>query len=81
VGAIRSMHQYNIFCYYSVIESAIAKSLEKIAQSDCGYMVEYAKKLEGLRNLLVTQLLKCKFDIDFWIPKGSNFIIVDISRC
>jgi hypothetical protein len=43
-------------------------------------MVDYAKKLCGLRNLLVEQLMNSKFDIDFWIPKGSNFIIVDISR-
>lgn len=27
------------------------------------------------------QLISSKFDLDFWIPKGSNFIIADISRC
>jgi hypothetical protein len=32
------------------------------------------------RNLLVKQLLNSNFDFDLWVPKGSHFIIVDISH-
>ncbi len=27
IRAVRSVHQYNVFCYYNVIEVAMAKSL------------------------------------------------------
>lgn len=70
-----------MFCYYNVIENAIAKSLELISSPENKYMVEYPQKLQHLRDLLVKQLISSKFDLDFWIPKGSNFIIADISRC
>lgn len=81
IQSVRSVHQYNVFCYYNIIEVAIAKSLDRISSEGDNYMVDYPKKLEELRNLLVHQLISSKFDIDFWVPQGSNFIIADISRC
>lgn len=31
IQSVRSVHQYNVFCYYNVIEMAIAQSLIKIS--------------------------------------------------
>jgi len=32
IKAVRSVHQYNVFCAYNVIENAVAKSLEEITK-------------------------------------------------
>ncbi len=53
IQAVRSVHTYNVFCFYSVIEAAIGKSLQKISDSSDTYMTDYPKKLEKLRNILV----------------------------
>lgn len=53
IQSIRSVHTYNVFCYYNVIEVAIAKSLNKISDPQDKYMIEYPAKLEKLRNKLV----------------------------
>lgn len=53
IQSVRSVHTYNVFCYYNVIEVAIAKSLTKISEPIDTYMVDYPKKLEKLRNKLV----------------------------
>ena len=31
IQSIRSVHQYNVFCYYNVLENTVAKSLELIS--------------------------------------------------
>ena len=77
---VRSVHQYNIFCAYNVIEMTIAKSLKKISDPDDTYMKEYAQKLATNRNILLDELIASKFDMDLWIPKGGYFILADISR-
>ena len=43
-------------------------------------MKEYAEKLQHNRNILIEQLLKCKYDFDLWIPKGGYFVMADISK-
>lgn len=43
-------------------------------------MIDYANKLVKNRNLLLSELVKCKFDFDLWIPKGGYFVMADISR-
>lgn len=53
IQSIRSVHTYNVFCYYNVLESAIGKSLDKISDPNDRYMIEYPQKLELLRNKLV----------------------------
>ena len=45
IASIRSVHTYNVFCYYNVIEVAIAKSLQQISDPSDKYMIEYPKKL------------------------------------
>ena len=31
IESVRGVHQYNVFCYYNVLENAVAKSLEIIS--------------------------------------------------
>lgn len=45
IQSVRSVHTYNVFCYYNVVEVAIAKSLLKISDPSDTYTVDYAKKL------------------------------------
>jgi aspartate/methionine/tyrosine aminotransferase len=45
IQSVRSVHTYNVFCYYNIVEAAIAKSLQKISDPNDTYMVDYAKKL------------------------------------
>lgn len=63
-----------------MIESTVAKSLKKIAEPSDTYMKDHALKLVKNRDILIEELISSKFDIDFWIPKGGSFILVDISR-
>lgn len=80
IKAVRSIHQYSVFCAYNVVENAVEKSLIHISHPDSIYMKEYALKLQHNRNVLLEQLLNCKYDLELWIPKGGYFIITDISR-
>ena len=32
------------------------------------------------RDILLDQLIECKYDFDLWIPKGGYFIIADIQK-
>lgn len=77
---VRSVHQYNVFCAYSPIETTISRSLEQISRPEDTYMKDYASKLQKNRNMLLDELLASKFDFDLWIPKGGYFVIADISR-
>lgn len=43
-------------------------------------MKDYAQKLTNNRNLLLDELINCKYDFDLWIPKGGYFVVADISR-
>jgi len=43
-------------------------------------MKDYAEKLTKHRNILLQELIDCKYDFDLWIPKGGYFVIADISR-
>jgi hypothetical protein len=43
-------------------------------------MKDYAEKLSKLRDVLLEELINCKYDFDLWIPKGGNFVLADISR-
>ena len=53
IKAVRSVHQYTVFCSYNVIENAVAKSLQTISQPTDTYMKDYASKLTKHRNLLI----------------------------
>ena len=78
---VRSVHQVNTFCSYSPIETTFAKCMERIARPEDTYLNDCAKKLIHNRDVLIQELLlKCKFDMDFWVPKGGYFIMADISR-
>jgi kynurenine--oxoglutarate transaminase/cysteine-S-conjugate beta-lyase/glutamine--phenylpyruvate transaminase/kynurenine aminotransferase len=80
IKAVRSSHQYNVFCAYNVIENTIAKSLDHISRPNDNYLPDTALKLTRHRNLIIQELLKAKFDFDLWVPKGGYFVIVDISK-
>lgn len=80
IKSIRSVHQYNVFCAYSVIENTIAKSLNVISRPEDTYMKDYAQKLTKNRNILLDELIASKYDFDMWIPKGGYFVMADISK-
>jgi len=80
IKAIRSVHQYNVFCQYNVIENTITQSLQEITKPESNYLKDLATKLRNLRNLLIKELLSIPYDISLWIPKGGYFVLVDISR-
>jgi aspartate/methionine/tyrosine aminotransferase len=78
IKPLMSVHQYNVFCQYDPVQTAMAESLDFIGQSD--YMKEYADKLIHNRSILIDQLLNSRFDLRMWIPKGGYFIMTDISK-
>ena len=53
IASVRGVHQYNVFCYYNLLENAVAKSLEVISSEGNTYIVDYAKKCDSLRGKLV----------------------------
>jgi len=53
IRAARSVHQYNVFCFYNPVENAAAKSIEEISKPDNTYLSELATKLTKGRNLLI----------------------------
>jgi hypothetical protein len=77
---VRSVHQYNVFCGYNIIEHALTHSLFDIAKPESTYFKDIGNKLIGLRNLLVKELLSTPYDLTLWVPKGGHFVLVDISR-
>ena len=80
IRAVRSVHQYNVFCAYNITENTIAKSLNIISRPEDTYMKDYADRLTRNRNILLEELLASKFDFDMWIPKGGYFVMADISK-
>jgi aspartate/methionine/tyrosine aminotransferase len=38
IKSVRSVHQYNVFCSYNVIENTIANSLQEITRPESTYM-------------------------------------------
>jgi aspartate/methionine/tyrosine aminotransferase len=38
IKAIRSVHQYNVFCHYNVLENAISNSLYEISKPENTYL-------------------------------------------
>jgi aspartate/methionine/tyrosine aminotransferase len=80
IKAVRSVHQYTVFCSYNVIENTVAKSLQVISRPEDTYMKDYATKLTKHRDILLEELINCKYDFDLWIPKGGYFVLADISR-
>ena len=59
----------------------MALSLEQISRPEDTYLEDCAKKLIHNRDVLIRELLlKCKFELDFWVPKGGYFIMADISK-
>lgn len=53
IKSVRSVHQYNVFCSYNVIENTIANSLNEITRPESTYMQEYASKLINHRDILI----------------------------
>ena len=80
IKSVRSVHQYNVFCAYNIVENTVAKSLDHISRPEDTYMQNYAEKLTKNRNILLDQLIASKFEFDLWIPKGGYFVMADISR-
>jgi aspartate/methionine/tyrosine aminotransferase len=78
IKPLMSVHQYNVFCQFDPIQTAMAESLDIISQND--YMKEYSDKLIKHRNILIDQLINSRFDLKIWIPKGGYFIMTDISK-
>ena len=77
---VGSVFQITCFSQYNVLENAVAKSLEDISKPENQYLLNYAKDMIAKRNLLVRVLVDSDFDFDVWVPKGSHFVIADISR-
>lgn len=42
IRAVRSVHQYNVFCMYNPVENTVAKSLNHISRPEDDYMKSYA---------------------------------------
>lgn len=61
IKSVRSVHQYNVFCSYNVIENTLANSLTEITQPTSTYIQEYATRLTNHRNILIKELLNSKF--------------------
>ena len=80
IRAARSVHQYNVFCFYNPVENAAAKSMEAITQPGNTYLEELATKMKNLRDFLIKELLKAPYDFSLWIPKGGYFVLVDITK-
>ena len=80
IKAARSVHQYNVFCFYNPVENAAAKSIEQISRPEDKYLEGLATKMSTSRDLLIKELLKSSFNFELWIPKGGYFVIVDISK-
>jgi aspartate/methionine/tyrosine aminotransferase len=80
VKAVRSVHQYNVFCSYNVIENTLTNCLQEITKPQNNYLKDVATKMTHHRNLLIKELLNNPYDISLWIPKGGYFVLVDISR-
>ena len=53
IKAARSVHQYNVFCQYNVLENAVAKSLEQISRPEDTYLEELATKMCKNRDTLI----------------------------
>lgn len=53
IKSVRSVHQYNVFCMYNVVENTIAKSLNQISKPEDTYMKDYASKLQKNRDILL----------------------------
>lgn len=53
IRAARSVHQYNVFCFYSPVENAAAKSMEQISEPGNTYLEELATKMRKNRDTLV----------------------------
>lgn len=77
IKPLMSVHQYNVFCMYDPVQSAVAESLGIIGTNN--YIKEYTDKLIRHRSLLIDGLLGSRFDLKMWIPKGGYFIMADIS--
>jgi aspartate/methionine/tyrosine aminotransferase len=77
IKPLMSVHQYNVFCMYDPVQTAMAESLNAIRENS--YMKEYTDKLIRHRSLLIDQLINSRFDLKMWIPKGGYFIMTDIS--
>jgi aspartate/methionine/tyrosine aminotransferase len=45
IKAIRSVHQYNVFCQYNVVEKAITNSLAEITKAENNYMKELTNQM------------------------------------
>ncbi len=80
IRSARSVHQYSVFCQYNPLENGVSKSLDHISAPNNTYLLDFAKDMIAKRNLLVKQLLASSFDFDLWVPKGSHFVLADISR-
>lgn len=77
IKTLMSVHQYNVFCVYDPIQTAVSESLNTIRENN--YLKEYAEKLIHHRRLLIDQLANSRFNFKMWIPKGGYFIMTDIS--
>lgn len=53
IKAARSVHQYNVFCFYNPVENAVAKSMEELTKPENTYLRDTTTKLTKGRNLLV----------------------------
>ena len=80
IQAARSVHQFNVYCFYNVVENVATKSIEHISKPGSTFMEHEATRLRNSRDVLIKEFLKAPFDYSFWIPKGGCFVLADISR-
>ena len=76
----KAIFQNTCFCQFNVLENGVAKCLEEITRPENTYLLDYANDIIAKRNLLAVQLINSHYDFDLWVPKGSHFILADISR-
>lgn len=82
ISHMNAVHQFNAFCLYDPLQSAIADSLDLATKSYKGYD-NYYKWLRAHytehRNYFVERLAKINnFNLKFWLPEGSYFVIADL---
>lgn len=53
IKAARSVHQYNVFCQYNVMENAVAASLTEITKPENTYLSDLATKMTKGRDILI----------------------------
>jgi aspartate/methionine/tyrosine aminotransferase len=53
IQAARSVHQFNVYCFYNVVENVATRSIQHISQPGNGFMEHEATRLRNSRNVMI----------------------------